>query len=69
MTATLEAVKVSAASLPIIDISGLSSANPADRKAVGAKLRAACLDKGFFYISNHGVSENLISDALEAAGH
>lgn len=67
MTSALEAARVSVATLPIIDISGLSSANIADRKAVGAALRAACLDKGFFYIKNHGVSEDLISDVFSEA--
>ncbi|MCK9916509.1 hypothetical protein MXD81_45915 [Microbacteriaceae bacterium K1510] len=67
MTSALEAARVSVATLPIIDISGLKSANIADRKAVGAALRAACLDKGFFYIKNHGVSEDLISDVFSEA--
>jgi isopenicillin N synthase-like dioxygenase len=60
MTAALEAVRVSTAILPVIDISGLSSTSLADRQAVGAELRRACLDKGFFYIKNHGVSEELV---------
>ena len=67
MTNALEAARVSVATLPIIDISGLSSADMADRKVVGAALRAACLDKGFFYIKNHGVSEDLISDVFSEA--
>jgi isopenicillin N synthase-like dioxygenase len=69
MPSALEAARVSAASLPIIDISGLSSKNAADRQAVGAQLRAACLDKGFFYIKNHGVSDPLIDEVFkESAG-
>ncbi|ARQ02615.1 isopenicillin N synthase family dioxygenase [Pseudorhodoplanes sinuspersici] len=67
MTATLEAARVSTAALPVIDISDLFSANFADRKAVGAELRAACLDKGFFYITNHGVPEDLIADVFAEA--
>jgi isopenicillin N synthase-like dioxygenase len=67
MASALEAVRVSTASLPIIDISGLSSSKLADRKAVAAELRAACLDKGFFYITNHGVSERLIDDVFNEA--
>jgi isopenicillin N synthase-like dioxygenase len=67
MPSALEAARVSAASLPIIDISGLSSARPADRHAVGAQLRSACLDKGFFYIKNHGVSETLVDNVFAEA--
>ena len=62
MTDVLDAARVSQASLPVIDISGLSSGNIADRQAVGAKLRAACLANGFFYISHHGVPEIQIAD-------
>jgi len=67
MASALEAARVSTASLPIIDISGLSSNKAADREAVGRELRAACTDKGFFYIKNHGVSESLIGDVFAEA--
>jgi len=64
---TLEAVKVSVASLPVIDIGGLRGADPAGRRAVGDALRAACIDKGFFYISNHGVPDDLVGDVFAEA--
>jgi isopenicillin N synthase-like dioxygenase len=67
MARALEAAKVSAASLPVIDVSGLSSKKLGDRQVVGAQLRAACLDKGFFYIKNHGVSEALVDDVFAEA--
>jgi isopenicillin N synthase-like dioxygenase len=67
MVSVLEAARVSVASLPIIDISGLSSANAAERRAVGSQLHAACLDKGFFYIKSHGVSETLIDNVFKEA--
>src|SRR5882757_9223118 len=63
----LEAVRVSEASLPVIDIGGLSSPNLSDRKQVAARLRAACLHNGFFYISNHGVDEALAADVFTEA--
>jgi isopenicillin N synthase-like dioxygenase len=63
----LDAVRVSQASLPVIDIAALSSPSPADRQAVAAKLRAACLHNGFFYISNHGVDEALVADVFAEA--
>lgn len=67
MASALEAARVSVASLPIIDISGLSNADAAAHRAVGAQLRTACLDKGFFYIRNHGVSELLVDDVFKEA--
>ncbi|HZR88568.1 MAG TPA: 2-oxoglutarate and iron-dependent oxygenase domain-containing protein [Bradyrhizobium sp.] len=63
----LEAARVSATSLPVIDIGGLSSPDLSDRKAVAAKLRTACLHNGFFYISNHGVEEALVGDVFAEA--
>jgi isopenicillin N synthase-like dioxygenase len=65
MTSTLEAIHVSNSALPVIDIAGLSSNAAGDRKAVAARLRTACLDNGFFYISNHGVPANLIATLFE----
>jgi isopenicillin N synthase-like dioxygenase len=67
MSNSLEAARVSQASLPVIDISGLSSSKLADREAVGARLRTACLDNGFFYISNHGVPEDRVADLFAEA--
>jgi isopenicillin N synthase-like dioxygenase len=67
MPRSLEAAKVAASTLPIIDISDLSSSSVSARQAVGAKLRAACLDKGFFYISGHGVPETLVDSVFHEA--
>lgn len=61
---TLTANRVETASLPVIDVSALSSADPAKRAAVGEALRAACLDKGFFYCSGHGIPQGLIDAAF-----
>lgn len=65
MPSSLTAMKVDTATLPVIDVSGLSSSDPARRRAVGAALREACLDKGFFYCTGHGVPAGLI-DAVFA---
>jgi isopenicillin N synthase-like dioxygenase len=63
MASTLDAIHVSTAALPIIDIGDLLSPAWPARKAVAQRLQAACLDNGFFYIVNHGVPADLI-DAL-----
>jgi isopenicillin N synthase-like dioxygenase len=67
VTAALKATRVSDAALPIIDIGGLSSALPAKRLAVGQRLRAACLDNGFFYVANHGVPAGLMEAVFTEA--
>ena len=65
MNTSLGAKRVAGEALPVVDVSGLSSSDPEQRKAVGAALRAACLDKGFFYCVGHGVPQGLI-DAVFA---
>jgi isopenicillin N synthase-like dioxygenase len=67
MNTALKAAHVSQGSLPIIDIGGLSSPALADRQAVAAELRAACLDKGFFYIRNHGIPDDHVEAVFAEA--
>lgn len=67
MPAALEATRLSLASLPVIDVLDLTSSNIDARRAVGSRLRAACLDKGFFYIKNHGVEEPLVESVFSEA--
>jgi isopenicillin N synthase-like dioxygenase len=43
--------------LPVIDVSGLTSAEISQRAAVAAKLGHACRETGFFYVVNHGIPE------------
>ncbi len=56
-----------AAALPVVDIAGLDSPDPAARAAVGAAIRAACLDKGFMYVVGHGVDAGLRAQVLDRA--
>ena len=55
------------ASIPVIDIGGLYSSDPAARKAVAARIGAACDDIGFFYVVNHNVPVDLIDGAVAMA--
>lgn len=64
---TLNAIKVDKASLPVVDISGLASSDPAARRAVADELRRACLDKGFFYAAGHGIPQLLFNDTFAEA--
>ena len=45
--------------LPVIDVSDLSADDPDARACVVRALRDACLDKGFFYCTGHGVPGSL----------
>ena len=53
-------------SIPVVDVSGLYGSDPAARKAVAAKIGAACDDIGFFYAVNHKVPVETIDKALAA---
>lgn len=65
MSTELKALPVSQASLPIIPVSGLSASNPYERRAVGAALRDACLNSGFFYCTDHGIPAGLIAAVFQ----
>ena len=55
------------ASIPVIDIGGLYSNDPAAKKAVAARIGAACDDIGFFYATNHNVPVETIDKAVAMA--
>lgn len=59
--------RTAARPLPVIDISPLASGDLTKRRAVAALIREACLDRGFFYITGHGVPASLIADVMDAA--
>lgn len=42
--------------LPIIDMSGL------DRSSTASSIRQACIDFGFFYVVNHGLDKDILSE-------
>ncbi|XWW96075.1 hypothetical protein V2A60_004045 [Cordyceps javanica] len=53
--------------LPIIDLGALRSPDIQERRKLARKIDKACADVGFFYVKNHGVSEELISATYEMA--
>lgn len=54
--------------VPLIDISGFSSTDPAAQAEVARQVRAACERIGFFLIAGHGVPEAMIAET-QAASH
>src|SRR5262245_46849355 len=52
--------------IPVIAVSGLTSAQASERAGVAAELGRACREIGFFYAIDHGIPE-FARDALFAA--
>jgi isopenicillin N synthase-like dioxygenase len=53
--------------LPIIDVSPLRSADPAQRAACAAELGKVCRDIGFFYAIGHGIAPSVATGIFDAA--
>jgi hypothetical protein len=56
--------KPTADEIPIIDLSEIDGSLE-NRVAIAAKIRKAAENTGFFYVSNHGIEEELIQRSLE----
>lgn len=53
--------------LPIISLSAFESASSMIKEA--RKLRQTCLEHGFFYLKDHGISSELVKATLNASRH
>ncbi|KIO16910.1 hypothetical protein M407DRAFT_33441 [Tulasnella calospora MUT 4182] len=53
--------------IPIIDLQGGVIQDPELRASVAKEIRDACINVGFFYVSNHGVDPTLIADVVRQA--
>ncbi|MFW5655686.1 MAG: 2-oxoglutarate and iron-dependent oxygenase domain-containing protein, partial [Roseicyclus sp.] len=61
-----KALKIEDAALPVVDLGGLFTGDEADKARVARALGEAARTSGFFYITGHGVPQDLI-DAMFAA--
>ena len=53
-------------SVPVVDITNLSSPDPAERKLVAVEIGKAAREVGFFYIRGAAIDEALFTDLLAA---
>jgi isopenicillin N synthase-like dioxygenase len=61
-----KALTIEDAALPVVDLGGLFSGEDADKARVARELGRAARTSGFFYVTGHGVPQDLI-DAMFAA--
>ncbi|KAF9468692.1 hypothetical protein BDZ94DRAFT_1153822 [Collybia nuda] len=52
--------------IPVIDLSNGTSSDPLVRRALADQIRDACINIGFFYAKNHGISDDIINGAVNA---
>lgn len=56
------------AALPVIDVGPLTGPAPAaERAKVAGQIQAACRDRGFFYVTGHGVPADLLGQLADAS--
>ena len=53
--------------IPVIDIGGLASGDPAETRKVADQVAQAFAGSGFCYIRNHGIAQEIIDDAAREA--
>jgi len=53
--------------IPVIDIQDAWSHDSVKRKHLAYRIRDACVNVGFFYITSHGIPENIIQKIVDAA--
>lgn len=63
----LEARQVPFTAIPLIDLAAFQGQDLAAQQQVATELRQACMQVGFFYIVNHGVSQSIIDEAFAQA--
>ncbi|KAM6494260.1 hypothetical protein JOM56_010621 [Amanita muscaria] len=51
--------------IPVIDLTNITSSDPTLRQALAREVRNACINVGFFYVSNHSIPEAVINNGLE----
>lgn len=53
--------------IPLIDLAGALQAGAARGAEVAAELRQACMGPGFFYVTHHGIPQDLIAQQFALA--
>ena len=62
-----QAKKIAVETIPVIDAGPLRSGKLSDLRKVAMEIRQAAQEVGFFYLCNHGISSEVISQAYDAS--
>jgi isopenicillin N synthase-like dioxygenase len=66
--AFLDRLSADPVKLPVIDVGPLVAGGPAaEMNAVAGQIQAACRDRGFFYVTGHGVPPGLLAELADAS--
>lgn len=61
---SIDAERIPHGDIPVIDFSRFRTGNETSKRQAAADIGRACREVGFFYISNHGVSQELVDAAF-----
>jgi isopenicillin N synthase-like dioxygenase len=64
---SLRGARIALEEIPVIDFGPFLTGDLAARKAVAEKIGHACRNIGFFYLTNHGISEALVGRTFAEA--
>ncbi|KAH9972006.1 2OG-Fe-II oxygenase [Lactifluus volemus] len=53
------------AEIPIVDLKCINDPDPELQQTLAKQIRDACINVGFFYVTNHGIPEQVIAAALK----
>jgi len=53
--------------VPVIDFAAMHTGTPVEKALAATAFRHACTQVGFFYLANHRVPENLVTNAFKAS--
>ncbi|HEY9641039.1 MAG TPA: 2-oxoglutarate and iron-dependent oxygenase domain-containing protein [Coleofasciculaceae cyanobacterium] len=67
MSDGLAAKQIPFTDIPVIDFAAMQSGDRAERQQVADQLCQSCIQVGFFYVKNHGVSQTVIDQAFAQA--
>jgi isopenicillin N synthase-like dioxygenase len=63
----LQSQSLPLSAIPVIDVAALKANDLAARQATAEQIGTACREVGFFYIKNHGISEQQVAATFAAA--